>query len=352
MTQKNNKLGKNRNNSVFSNQDTNSPLVYPNSKNTEEVNSDSTTFSGMNLEEYDWDNEVDDNSHSEAVGLDNTIDNQADEKKAEKQSSYNTPESSESNGVDISKLRENEANSYKLPTTIHIVDGEKGGCGKSFFSQILIGYCKKKNFDVFVVDADKSNQDIAKMFSNVEKVFFTEDEKKVQRTDRIFDLALKKSVIVNLPAQVYTEVKDWIINNKLTKLGEQYSINFVKWFICNGVDSVKLFIQSLRDFGNDNKVTHVFVRNKGLYDNWEYIDKMKDFIEAKGEYEFIVIDLPKLSFYEHNLIECLNITFTDAITHPKLGVLSRKRVIDFLELAYKDCAKTELIECNKNRAKT
>lgn len=88
----------------------------------------------------------------------------------------------------------------KTPTTIHIVDGEKGGAGKSFVSRGLIEYCASIKHKVAIVDADKSNKDISQIYNNVHSAFFSDDDKKANQADHIFDLAFEKSVIVNLPA--------------------------------------------------------------------------------------------------------------------------------------------------------
>jgi hypothetical protein len=230
----------------------------------------------------------------------------------------------------------------KPSTKIHIIDGEKGGAGKSFLSRVLIEYCRFKELDISIVDADNSNQDIAKLYDNVESAFFSDDEKQVKYADKIFYLALEKTVILNLPAQVYTNVTNWIQRNNLVELGKENSVSFIKWFICTGsIDSVNFFLQSLDDLGND--IQHVFVRNMGLCDDWKYIEEMAEFQDAESKYKFITIDFPKFPFWERNTIDRLAITFEQALQHPELKVVSRQRVKNFLTEAYKAFDDTELI---------
>ncbi len=230
----------------------------------------------------------------------------------------------------------------KLPTTIHLVDGEKGGCGKSFLSRAFIEYCISIGLDTTVVDADISNKDISKIYSGVETAFFSDDEKQAQQADKIFDLAFEKSVIVNLPAQVYTNVTQWIQRNDLIELGKENSITFVKWFVCTGgVDSVNFFLESLEDLGN--QMLHVFVRNWGMCDDWKYIDEMPEFIAAKTKYNFTVMDLPKFPFWERNQVDRLGATFEDALAHHELGVVSKQRVKNFLKQAYAAFKETGLV---------
>jgi hypothetical protein len=231
----------------------------------------------------------------------------------------------------------------KLPTTIHIIDGEKGGAGKSFVSRAFIEYCASIKYELAIIDADTSNQDIAKIYPDVESAFFSDDDKQASLADKIFDMAFKKSVIVNLPAQVYSKVTDWINNNNLTELGKENSIYFVKWFVCTGgVDSVNFFIQSLDDLGEN--ISHVFVKNLGLCDDWEYVDNMPEFIAAKKKYQFITMDFPKFPFWERNTIDRLGITFSDALCHPELKVISKQRVKNFLQSAYTAFAQTGLVQ--------
>ncbi|MEM7556779.1 MAG: cobalamin biosynthesis protein CobQ, partial [Cyanobacteria bacterium P01_A01_bin.84] len=181
------------------------------------------------------------------------------------------------------------------------------------------------------------------IYPSVEVAFFSDDEKLAFQADKIFDLAFEKSVLVNLPAQVYSNVTDWIQRNDLVNLGRDNSIKFIKWFVCmGGVDSVNFFLQSLNDFGND--IVHVFVRNQGLCDEWEYIKEMPEFKSAIDDYNFIVMDFPRFPFWERNIIDRLGITFDMAIAHPELKVIPKQRVKNFLKVAYASLAATELIQ--------
>ena len=231
----------------------------------------------------------------------------------------------------------------KTPTTIHIIDGEKGGAGKSFVSRALIEYCTSIKHKVAIVDADKSNEDISQIYDNVHSAIFSDDDKKANQADHIFDLAFEKSVIVNLPAQVYSKVTDWIKTNDLDEIGKEYQITFVKWFVCTGgVDSVDFFIKSLNDLGD--RVTHVFVKNLGLCDEWDYVDEMQDFLTAKETHKFKEMNFPKFPFWERNVIDRLGITFNSALSHPQIKVISRQRVKNFLAEVHTAFSETGLVK--------
>ncbi|MEM7727289.1 MAG: cobalamin biosynthesis protein CobQ [Cyanobacteria bacterium P01_A01_bin.45] len=290
----------------------------------------------------DWVQELDGTPiENPEESADNTLNKE--ESEHESQAEIVNSDTSHINKSSINTLTIDTNNLVKHPTKIHLIDGEKGGVGKSFVSRSLIEYCASINHKIIIVDADKSNEDIAKIYNNVQSAFFSDDDKQAKEADQIFDLAFTESVVVNLPAQVYSKVTDWIKKNDLTEVGKEHQITFIKWFVCIGsVDSVNFFLQSLKDLGD--RMTHVFVRNFGLCDDWNYIDQMSEFLAAKDTYTFTEMNFPKFPFWERNIIDRLGTTFEDGISHPDLKVVSKQRVKNFLKKAYVEFAQTGLIE--------
>ncbi len=89
--------------------------------------------------------------------------------------------------------------------TIHFIDGEKGGVGKSFVARAMIQYALDRNQTFIAVEADRMNPDVANVYKDVCKhAIFTENEKEIGRADRIFELATRKPVIVSLRASYKT----------------------------------------------------------------------------------------------------------------------------------------------------
>ena len=142
--------------------------------------------------------------------------------------------------------------------TIHLIDGEKGGVGKSFVARAMIQYALDRNLPFVAVETDRSNPDVAGVYNEIcQYAVFTEDEKQANKADRIFEMAIEKPVIVSLPSQVHRAMKAWIDRNQLLKLGKDYGVDFCKWFICNGeYDSIKLFVASLNCY--ENQMTKPF----------------------------------------------------------------------------------------------
>ena len=230
---------------------------------------------------------------------------------------------------------------------IHFVGGEKGGAGKTLFSRTIIQYGLDENLNVQPVEADFSNPDVAEVYQGLcEKVQFTEDAKRAREVDRIFEWALQKSLIVNLPAQSHEGVKNWIDKNELIALGEKNGVSFVHWFVCSGgYDSVQLFFKSLKEF--DKRVLHVLVKNLGLRDDWSDVENDKDFKKITGKYKpYCTIEFPKLAYFERDVIDKERLRFDRArdCFEFDFGVVNRQRVHNFLRDAYAQIKQTKLFE--------
>jgi len=135
-----------------------------------------------------------------------------------------------------------------------------------------------------LVDADRTNADVSEVYPDgAITASFSEDEKKSYDADEIFNLALTQSVVVNLPAQVYPLVNEWISRNSVLEVGAQYDVAVVKWFVCTGAyDSVKLFIESLDKF--KDTITHVLVKNYAMCDEWERVLEKPELKSAIAKY--------------------------------------------------------------------
>ena len=83
--------------------------------------------------------------------------------------------------------------------TIHFIDGEKGGVGKSFIAKTMIQYCLDRNLPFVAVETDRSNPDVAGVYKEIcQYAIFTEDEKQANKADRIFEMAISKPVIASV----------------------------------------------------------------------------------------------------------------------------------------------------------
>lgn len=248
--------------------------------------------------------------------------------------SINEPECGDSQ-TDLNSNQSNETgniDNFKNKTIkIHLIDGEKGGCGKSFFTKSFIKYCDSIAHDLIIIDADKSNEDIFNLYKEhktkkIRQTFFSDDDNKQKEADSIFTAALEnKSVLVNLPAQVADKLNSWLDSGDLINLAKENKIQFIKWFVCNGsVESFNFFLNSLKS----TDMQHVLVENLGLcdQDGWKFIKEKPEFESAKTQYNFISMSLHKFPFYERNVIDQNQIPFTDILDSKILDTVSKSRV--------------------------
>jgi hypothetical protein len=255
------------------------------------------------------------------------------------QSASKTPKQESGGGQESGKLLK-IAGSLK---TIHLIDGEKGGVGKSLFSRVMLSYCKENNLskDIVFLEADLSNPDVGTIYfgktgdqKKYEEVEFSNDERKRENADRVFELAMEKSVIVNLPSNIYAAVTDWLDRNHVIELGKQHNVRVCKWFLCTGGhSSIEKFKESVEKFKTD--IIHVFVRNKVIYDDWSSIDSDDDLQQKLKNNSVLQMDLPRLDFAERNLVDYKQMTFGKALEDGSgFGVLSKQRIKNFLEGTY------------------
>ena len=218
--------------------------------------------------------------------------------------------------------------------TIHLIDGEKGGVGKSFVARTMIQYGLDRDLSFIAVESDRSNPDVSRVYKDLcQFAVFSEDEKQADKADRIFEYAIEQPVIVSLPSQVERAVQGWIDRNELLKLSNEHGVSFCKWFISNGeYDSLRLFQASLNHY--ENQITHILVRNFGLCDEWSQVDNDESLQKLIKKYKVIVIDFPKLGHRERYLINQKQLRFDDATKSKELTILGKQRVVNFLKGAY------------------
>lgn len=225
--------------------------------------------------------------------------------------------------------------------TIHLIDGEKGGVGKSFFARVMVQYFINKNFAYTLVDADKNNPDVYNLYKDKSHIIsFSEASKKLHDADKIFDLALKTPVIVNLPANIYNLVKLWIERNRLLDIGFEHGVDFCKWFVSNGgFDSVQMFKDSLKHY--KNQLHHIFVRNQGLTDDWKFLKDDSELQELLNKYKATIktIDFPLCDYYERYFLDAKKLPFSQILEVADIPLLSKQRIQFFLEDSYKQIAK-------------
>jgi hypothetical protein len=218
-------------------------------------------------------------------------------------------------------------------STIHLIDGEKGGTGKSWVARTMHHILQKRGIAFVGVDADMSNPTYYNVYSRtVEQIPFSLDRKSEDMADEIFQQAIEADVIVSLPAQVHKPLLHWMLSKDVPKIGQEKGITIKKWWISDGEDdSIHLFLSSLAQC--DPLVQHIFVQNQGRCDEWEYFDTHARIQQAIRDHKIPVIQFPQLGQLRRIRMNAERMTFEAALVSPEFGILGQAQVSRYLQTA-------------------
>jgi hypothetical protein len=236
---------------------------------------------------------------------------------------------------------------------IHFIDGEKGGVGKSWFAFCMTEYLISKLIPLYLYAADTSNPTATSKYKDKQRyaefyddsvhyTVFSENEKKSDYPDSILEMALNRTVVIDLPAQVYTPISNWLNEKQIFTLSKQIKTDWVRWFVCNGRnDSINLLIGSA-DFYQHQQT--VVVRNWGLCENWDLFDEREDLQAVIKKYKMQVIDFPKLPDSKAIRMDANNWTFDEAIELGKFGIVGNNDICRYVHNVYQMFESTKLLE--------
>jgi hypothetical protein len=230
-----------------------------------------------------------------------------------------------------------------LPKLIHLVDGEKGGVGKTVFSRALLQWFLDHEIPVWGVEADSSNLDLLSTYGKdrVKPVVLTEDEKLSLRTDKLFQFAIERALVVNLPSRSYKPLTHWLEKNEIIEMGKETGVGLVRWFVSNGThESVNSLKQNLITWGD--RIPHVLVRNLYMRDDWSGLENQSELMDLLKKFRVLTIDMPKLDYDERDIIDNKRLTFGDALSGNDLSMLQKRRVKRFLSFVYEQVEGTGL----------
>jgi hypothetical protein len=252
-------------------------------------------------------------------------------------STQDNPQFVISQGEQLTNAKTTINKKYKY---LHVIDGEKGGVGKSFFARALCHYFASKKIPILIVDADTTNPDVSKVYGG-EQIAFSENERKSFDADRIFELALENNVLLNLPAQISNIVDSWYSRNNILDIADNpdVKIKICKWFVSSGAfDSTSLFKDSLEKHGT--KIKHILVKNLAFCDatEWEgVVTGLKKEIKNYKNYGVLEVSFPKLAYKERDIVLKDELKFSAALSvesvKKKIGILGQQRVKTFLDSA-------------------
>jgi hypothetical protein len=235
---------------------------------------------------------------------------------------------------------------------IHLIDGEKGGVGKSLFARVMVQYAIDKKLEHALVDTDMTNQDVKRFYDYAIDAEFSQAVNKGDRADIIFELARKQPVIVNLPANVFPRVNNWIRKGRLLEVADKYGVDICKWFVCDGgFESIDLFYQSMNLY--KDKMLHVLVRNLGKTDDWSFLEDDINYQELKNKHKntLKIIDFPLLYPGDRYFIDSKKFRFDATEIEETMPIMSQQRLSTFLESSNRAIENTQLWAKDKQAKK-
>lgn len=216
---------------------------------------------------------------------------------------------------------------------IHLVTGEKGGVGKSKVALSLIANYELTQKPFIVAECDRSNGDVGAACQGKHTVIqgrFTDNPDQLSAADIVLEAVLgqQADAVVNLPAQSSDGLFAWLQTGSLDAATEN-QIQFVVWFVTNGEkDSIGLIYKALEAFGS--LIPHILVRNTYFTEKlkYDYSDPERNdaLAEILTKFSVEVVTLPRYTPTDLDIIRTHDLTLTEAIESPLLGVVSRSRV--------------------------
>lgn len=240
---------------------------------------------------------------------------------------------------------------------IYLIGGEKGGVGKSFVARTLIQYFIDKRIPFAGVESDIGTPDVATIYKEYCKVArFSEDELK-NDPFKIYDLALEKPVVVNLPANIINPLKAWLVEKEMVQLGKDDGVFFCHWLVTNGkFDSLQPCLNVIAQLGGF--IPHVLIKNHGTGREWDLMNENPNLLKVTQEYKVPIIDFPDLDPKVVNKLLAERLTYSQ-YQEPERSPSSMRVVVrSFLRKAYEafestgllDSAQPPKLEFNKSKS--
>ena len=215
----------------------------------------------------------------------------------------------------------------------------KGGVGKSFFLRGLLQYYLDHHLDFVAFDCDRNNPDIYRCYQNVTPVrlaIFSEASKYEDAANAIFNVAIDRTVLVNLPAQVHEPLKKWIFENELLEAGKAAGVRFHFWYVTDsGYDSLQLLQHTLELY--QHHVTYTVVKNYGRATDFDSLDSDRALQRLLEQYDAQTIALPCfVGSMLRNAIDGQSLSFGEALASPDFGIIDKQRIRKFLRESYRE----------------
>jgi hypothetical protein len=229
--------------------------------------------------------------------------------------------------------------------SLHLVDGEKGGVGKSFFTEILVSYCHQFGISFNLVDADQSNPDISRNYPDLAiPLDLKRDETQLyQVADQMFQLSLEKVTIVNLPSNIASSINLWIAKSNILELAQENEVNLYKWFVTTGQNqSINALKRSLKLYGTE--LPHILVKNFMTLseENWNYLEEDPEYKELVNNYIKHVINLECFAIGDFNHLNIKGLNLETSQTEKNSEIVMKSRIKKYLQGHYSQISCLEI----------
>lgn len=197
---------------------------------------------------------------------------------------------------------------------IHLIGGEKGGVGKTFVCRSLVQYFLLKDWEFHLIDADTKIGDVSSVYKDAMTMTLSDDPNRYAEPDILFNKALEKPVIVNLPSNTMDVLNRWLRQTSFLSFSAQYQVSLLYWFVTDGCySSIQVLQKSLTDF--DNGIPHLLIRNHGRLNgaDFSYLDRDNLYQEIMTEPNLTqVLEFPKLGSEEQFFIDRSSLNLREA----------------------------------------
>lgn len=179
---------------------------------------------------------------------------------------------------------------------IVLIDGDKGGVGKSVVAGAFVDWLHARRQPVALVDGDARNPDVGRLFEDVLPVGQTNlrhHDGWMDMTDFIFAQSPDRTVVVSMPAGIGGELK--LEANTFSEMARQLKrpITLI-WVINRSPDSVNLLNNALEAVGaalaHKYVFKNLFFAPSDKFRRWNQSQTRKHFEETSGA----VVDFPEL----------------------------------------------------------
>lgn len=233
-----------------------------------------------------------------------------------------------------------EVNPQKFTRRLVIVDGGKGGVGKSMWTRGFVQACIDESRQLVAVDADNSNPDLLRYYGNhcrierlnifkggsIDKFFDKIKEMIEPNPDKYEQLPPSESLfLLELPPQSRQVFKEFIQRMEFLEIAEDdYDMRITMVVVISRVsDSVKQLID-LHSFCG-SKVDYLIVKNLffgeeeefNRYNDSEEIKEIRKQLTAE-KIPFIDITMPELIEHAYDYLDQHSLTFTQGTTQRDL----------------------------------